>query len=209
MRIVWAVVMSILCLTPTVWAGSVIVPNTFTANTPAVAAQVNANFTAVKTAVNDNDARIGGNTVAIASKGLLKVTVLNADCPVAAVNPAAITYTKVGNIGSFIKTSATSTVEVAFHGRLAVGTSIALTGVNFELRVDNVATTNGRARAVLKAAEVGLDGIQASITGIFSGLAIGTHTVDMYVGGTLSSAVGAMWDPGCWASDYVVIKEME
>lgn len=42
------------------------IPNTFTAGTPAVAAQVNANFSAVKTAVDDNDARITTNAAAIA-----------------------------------------------------------------------------------------------------------------------------------------------
>lgn len=39
-------------------AGELVVPHSFSANTPAVAAQVNANFSAVQTAVNDNDARI-------------------------------------------------------------------------------------------------------------------------------------------------------
>lgn len=39
-------------------AGEVAIPNTFASDTPAVAAQVNANFTAVKTAVDDNDSRV-------------------------------------------------------------------------------------------------------------------------------------------------------
>jgi hypothetical protein len=39
------------------YAGTVTLPNTFTAGTPAVADQVNANFTAVKNAVDDNNAR--------------------------------------------------------------------------------------------------------------------------------------------------------
>lgn len=39
-------------------AGEVTLPNTFTANTTAVADEVNANFTEVKTAVDDNNARI-------------------------------------------------------------------------------------------------------------------------------------------------------
>lgn len=39
-------------------AGSVTVPNTFSSGTPAVAAEVNGNFTAVKTAVDDNNSRI-------------------------------------------------------------------------------------------------------------------------------------------------------
>ena len=39
-------------------AGTLTIPNTFSANTKAVAAEVNANFTAAKTAVDDNDSRI-------------------------------------------------------------------------------------------------------------------------------------------------------
>lgn len=39
-------------------AGEVTLPNTFAAHTPAVAAEVNANFTAVKNAVDDNDSRV-------------------------------------------------------------------------------------------------------------------------------------------------------
>lgn len=39
-------------------AGDLTVPNTFTAGTPAVASEVNANFDAVETEVDDNDARI-------------------------------------------------------------------------------------------------------------------------------------------------------
>jgi len=40
------------------YAAPLTVPNSFTANTAASAVQVNANFTAAKTAVDDNDARI-------------------------------------------------------------------------------------------------------------------------------------------------------
>jgi hypothetical protein len=39
-------------------AGEVTIPNTFASDTPAVAAEVNANFTAVKTAVDDNNSRV-------------------------------------------------------------------------------------------------------------------------------------------------------
>ena len=46
-------------------AGEVTLPNTFSANTPAVADEVNANFTAVKTAVDDNNNRVTDNTAEI------------------------------------------------------------------------------------------------------------------------------------------------
>lgn len=49
-------------LTGPAWAGSVTIPNTFTSGTKAMAADVNANFSAVKSAVDDNDTRISTNT---------------------------------------------------------------------------------------------------------------------------------------------------
>ncbi len=49
------------------FAASVDTPNTFSAGTPAIAAQVNQNFQALKTAVNDNDSRISAMESALAS----------------------------------------------------------------------------------------------------------------------------------------------
>ncbi len=46
----------------TVTAGNVTIPNTFSSGTPAVAAEVNANFNALATEVNDNDSRITTNS---------------------------------------------------------------------------------------------------------------------------------------------------
>jgi len=48
-------------------AGPLTTPNTFAAGTPAVAAEVNANFSAVETEVNDNDARIAALAPQISS----------------------------------------------------------------------------------------------------------------------------------------------
>ena len=47
-------------------AASLTVPNTFSSGTPAVAAEVNANFTATKAAVDDNDGRVTVNAADIA-----------------------------------------------------------------------------------------------------------------------------------------------
>ena len=49
------------------FASSVTIPNTFTAGTPAVAAEVNANFDAVAASVNDNDSRVTTNAANITS----------------------------------------------------------------------------------------------------------------------------------------------
>ena len=43
------------------WAGDLTIPHDFVSGTPAVAGEVNANFDAVETAVDDNDARITTN----------------------------------------------------------------------------------------------------------------------------------------------------
>ncbi len=48
-------------------AAELTIPNTFVANTPAVASEVNGNFAAVETAVDDNNARIAALEATIAS----------------------------------------------------------------------------------------------------------------------------------------------
>ena len=67
------------------WAGNLTVPNAFVSGTKAVAADVNANFDAVATAVNDNDTRIKTNaadivtnTAAIATKAAATDVTTNA-----------------------------------------------------------------------------------------------------------------------------------
>ncbi|MDQ6988847.1 MAG: hypothetical protein Q9M19_03115 [Mariprofundaceae bacterium] len=69
-----------LCILPHAWAGTLTVPKTFTANSPAVAADVNANFTAVKTAVNDNNGRITANTTLAASNVNNKQNTVTGTC---------------------------------------------------------------------------------------------------------------------------------
>lgn len=58
---------SLLLCSTVAFADSVTIPNTFTAHTPAVATQVNANFGAVATAVNGNATDIASLQAAIAS----------------------------------------------------------------------------------------------------------------------------------------------
>ncbi|NNG01435.1 MAG: hypothetical protein HKM93_18750 [Desulfobacteraceae bacterium] len=52
------IVILLLAAIPVVHAGEITIPNTFESGTPAVAVEVNENFTAVETAVDDNDSRI-------------------------------------------------------------------------------------------------------------------------------------------------------
>ncbi len=68
-RYVYLPCLSIIFLSLTIFpthASECTIPNTFSAGTPAVAAEVNGNFDAVKNAVDDNDSRIATLTAALA-----------------------------------------------------------------------------------------------------------------------------------------------
>jgi hypothetical protein len=52
-----------------VLAGPVSLPHTFQSGTPAVAEEVNANFAALRSGINDNDARIAANTALMSTYG--------------------------------------------------------------------------------------------------------------------------------------------
>ncbi len=122
-------------------------------------------------------------------------------------------YSKIGDLGTFEVQSADSLVETTFHGRLYAFSTDG-SGVKFELRVDDVASSAGRIRGTIKANEMGNTpsnfavGRPVSMGGLWEGLAVGSHTVSMWAqvaNGT--TAANAMYDPGCWSADHVVIKE--
>jgi hypothetical protein len=153
-----------------------------------------------------------GNGSGLTAAGLVQATVLNVNCSGSGVS-FTTAFTKVADIGAFTKLLANSTIEVTFNGRTYVtGMNFGAKGAVFELRVDNAATLNGRARASYRHSEAGNGaGVQTSITGIFTGLPATTHTVSMWVqaadaGG---SGMGALLDLGCLATDHVVVKELK
>ncbi len=172
-------------------AEEMIIPNTFSANTPAVAAEVNANFTAVKTAVD--------------AKGLINFAVLPVTCK--KVDVFSTSYVKIADIGTYDKQISDSILEIQFHGDLYAGTMDG-TGAIFELRVDDDPTTNGWARIALKKGSMGNVITGGSMTGIFSDLDIGEHTVSIWIKGMHAGGTEGYTDPGCWSSSHVVIKEI-
>lgn len=60
-------VTTVILAMPNLYAGELTVPHTFTSNTAALASEVNANFSAVSTQVNDNDSRIATLEATIAT----------------------------------------------------------------------------------------------------------------------------------------------
>lgn len=141
--------------------------------------------------------------------GLLKTTVFGVNCK---VGPSFGTvFTKLVDVGAFTKLDGGSTIEITFNGRLAVGSLTSSNGAIFELRVDDTPTTNVWARAAVKSSEVGIDGVQSSITGIFTGVGAGNHILSMWVQAVNSGGSGTSpyIDPGCWSSASFVIKELK
>jgi hypothetical protein len=116
-------------------------------------------------------------------------------------------FTKISDFGTFEALSAESTVEATFYGRIDADTIVGTTGAVFELRIDDLPSPVGRARAVLRTTEL-TNGVQASMSAVFTGLAVGEHTVSIWVrAGGSGSGTGGRVDPGCWSSDHIIVRE--
>jgi len=142
----------------------------------------------------------------MAAAPTIATQVFDVNCSsLASVTP---TYAKLVDLGVFQVNSQESEVELTFNGRIFVGNFSAGTGAVFELRVDDVASTVGRARANLRTSEAGGGGQPVSISGIFRALPVGAHTASMWVRTSLSgAATQAMVDPGCWSTDVLIVRE--
>ena len=136
---------------------------------------------------------------------MLGVTVFDVECG-NGVNLTS-TYVKLRDLGTFMVNSPDSLVELTFNGRIFVESFSSSTGAVFELRIDDTPSTIGRARANLRAAQVGGGGEQVSITGMFRGLSVGSHSASMWARTIFGTATGARLDPGCWSTDVLIVKE--
>ena len=117
------------------------------------------------------------------------VTVL--DVPYATRTDTINDYSKIADIGTIQLQSADSLLELTYNGRIAAGSmGTSTTAAVFELRLDDVASTLGHARATLTVDELRPGGIPVSFTGLFSGYAAGSHTVSVWV-----RAVGIAYSP--------------
>jgi hypothetical protein len=115
-------------------------------------------------------------------------------------------YQKIADMGTFTKTILNTLVKLTLQTNVYVD-SLGTAGAIFELRIDGIATTLGNATATIN-----LSGKSEpiSITGIYTGLTTGTHTVSLWVKTTTGSAKNAGWDKGCLNSmgtNNVLIEE--
>ena len=139
---------------------------------------------------------------------VMRYTVLSVNCY--NLNPFTTTYARIANLGSFTKLDAGSDVEIVFNGRISVYSfDPGSTGAEFELRVDDVASTNGRARADVKPGEAGSDGVTVSMMGIFSSFGAGAHNVSMWVRGWYGGGTYGGVNPNCYTADHLVVKEVK
>jgi hypothetical protein len=125
------------------------------------------------------------------------------------LNAVTSTMTKIDDMGTFTKHDDNTLVELAVQTVLNVASFGTATGVVFELRVDNTATTFGVSSILLRD-----PGTMTPVTlvGIFENLPAGVHTVSLWArgaGGT-GTATNASWDSGCFNSagvNNVLVKE--
>jgi len=116
--------------------------------------------------------------------------------------------TKVMDVGAFNVADPSSVVELKLNGRFGA-TSIDGYGAIFDLRVDDLPVTIGRARIPLKPSEVGFfgDDVPASMTAMFTGLAPGSHTASLWVTGISGGGTQAGINRGGWNTDHLVVLE--
>lgn len=118
------------------------------------------------------------------------------------------TWQKIADMGTATKIAADTWLELTLQTTLYVDKFLTgCTGVEFELRVDNVKTTIGNATALVKDPQ---KFVPISINGVFKSLAAGSHTVSLWTRGSNGNATDAYYDPGCYNSagiNNVLIKE--
>jgi hypothetical protein len=173
-------------------AASLTVPNSFTAGNTAVAADVNANFTAVKTAVDDNDGRITTNAADIATNataiaGKADTTTVNTalglKADTAAVNTALGLKADTTAVNTALGLKADTTTVNTALGLKADTTTVTANTADIATNATGIATnvtaiaTNATAIATNATA---ITALQAANTCPSDMVAAGTLCVDKY-----------------------------
>ena len=120
-------------IAPPAFAGSVTIPNNFAAGTPAVAAEVNTNFAAVKTAVDDNDNRINTNAANLSSN-----TAAIANNSTRITNNASAIATNSGRISANAANIANNAADIATNASNIAANSTAISNNTTDIS-DNAA----------------------------------------------------------------------
>ncbi|MHB8455068.1 MAG: hypothetical protein ACYDDO_10320 [Acidiferrobacterales bacterium] len=173
---------------------AVTIPNTFSAGTPAVATQVNDNFTAVKNAIDPLQISNYTEFVALCSDGSTDVT--------------AGTFTKLGSgTHSFSKSSPDTKIEVHVNSTFSSGTFAGGTsGIAFQIEVDGVPASPAGAGGIGVIFTSGSTQY-LSLYAVFQGLTAGSHTVSLWAEPNAGTSTGVYVDSGCWGGT-IIVKEV-
>ncbi len=118
---------------------------------------------------------------------------------------ATSTFAKIADLGTFTKDNLETKIELMLQTNLQYQSIIGGSVVRYELRVDNLPTSNGIARASI---DVAGQQFPASIFGLFTNISIGMHTVSLWANTSLTaSATNVIYDPGCESSTSLTVKE--
>ncbi len=115
-------------------------------------------------------------------------------------------YQKITDLGDFTKLKNSSFVEIDYQTNFSVTFDGGATAVVYQLRVDDNATTLGKATVMLKPDS---NNLPAVIHGVFPDLAEGAHTISVWVNSVNGTATDAYIDSGCFNNynNNLIIKE--
>jgi hypothetical protein len=119
---------------------------------------------------------------------------------------ATSTPSKYADIGTFVKNSAGTWVEISLHSGLTMSGT---TPVEFEVRIDNAASALGKASVTVHPGNVARGGSgYFNLAGAFPGLSAGSHTVSIWVRANFAgqTATNVIVDPGGHGG-HVFLKE--
>ena len=175
-------------------AGEVTIPNTFSANTPAIADEVNANFTAVKTAIDIN-------TFTISNLAIPNVTAFEFSGTNTRTSPET-TPIFLKALGSFTKKSDTTKLVVTYSDFLTSNDSTVICAII--VYIDGVGSNGPISQPLIHSSSSSATTLTA--VGVFSGIAAGTHDVDLYFRGL---GTGTCQENGGNYKQQVSIIEMQ
>lgn len=128
------------------------------------------------------------------------------------LNTVSTSFQKIADLGTFVKLNSSTIIELNYQTNFMISLT-GSGGVIFQLRVDGNGPSIGEAAFMLKSDNSGIN-MPGSIYGIYEALAVGSHTVSIWVkrtaltgsGGVTSGAI----DPGCFNgsnTNTIIVKE--
>lgn len=179
------------------YAGSVTITNTFTSGDPAVASEVNQNFTDVKNAVDDNDSRITTIETTIQSNlAIISETSFGSS----EVFTGTSSFEELKVVTTYTKLSSSSAILITYNDSLQSDGS----ACTIQVRVDGAAPDGGAWAAPIYTTYSTQNFF--STTGIFTGISTGLHSIALYkrvLGGATCTRDNGNWSP------TMIIMEIE